>query len=198
MGRLGRVAARPAAAARACGTSAPGPADGTGAGPRTRGGGRAGGGPCAVARRRTGSALAGSTAGCGTGLDLELTAGRCVALVGPSGSGKSTVAAALLRFLNPTPAPGSWRWTGRHPAARHRCRPLPDRLVRAAHAPVRHQHPAEPVAGPARGRRGRHARRAGRRPVAGPGARRSSHPGTRRAHRTSRPCHGCGPRDGPG
>jgi thiol reductant ABC exporter CydC subunit len=32
------------------------------------------------------------------GLDLDLTAGRRVALIGPSGAGKSTVAAVLLRF----------------------------------------------------------------------------------------------------
>jgi ABC-type multidrug transport system fused ATPase/permease subunit len=32
------------------------------------------------------------------GIDLDLTAGRRVALVGPSGAGKSTVAAVLLRF----------------------------------------------------------------------------------------------------
>ena len=34
------------------------------------------------------------------GVDLDLTAGRRVALLGPSGSGKSTVAAVLLRFVN--------------------------------------------------------------------------------------------------
>ncbi len=33
------------------------------------------------------------------GVDLDVTAGRTVALVGPSGAGKSTVAAVLLRFL---------------------------------------------------------------------------------------------------
>ncbi|MGH3794267.1 MAG: thiol reductant ABC exporter subunit CydC [Pseudonocardiaceae bacterium] len=37
-----------------------------------------------------------------TGLNLELTTARCVALVGPSGCGKSTVVAALLRFLDPS------------------------------------------------------------------------------------------------
>jgi ATP-binding cassette, subfamily C, bacterial CydCD len=37
-----------------------------------------------------------------TGLDLELPAGRRVALVGPSGAGKSSVATLLLRFLDPT------------------------------------------------------------------------------------------------
>lgn len=36
------------------------------------------------------------------GFDLDLAAARCVALVGASGSGKSTVAAALLRFLDPS------------------------------------------------------------------------------------------------
>jgi ABC-type multidrug transport system fused ATPase/permease subunit len=36
------------------------------------------------------------------GLDLELTPGRRVAVVGPSGSGKSTLVAVLLRFLDPT------------------------------------------------------------------------------------------------
>ncbi|MGP4114963.1 thiol reductant ABC exporter subunit CydD [Streptomyces sp. 4N509B] len=35
------------------------------------------------------------------GIDLELTAGRRVAVVGPSGSGKSTLAHCLLRFLDP-------------------------------------------------------------------------------------------------
>jgi len=34
------------------------------------------------------------------GIDLELTPGRCVALVGPAGAGKSTVAAVLLRFVD--------------------------------------------------------------------------------------------------
>ncbi|MGV9265402.1 thiol reductant ABC exporter subunit CydD [Kitasatospora sp. NPDC003701] len=36
------------------------------------------------------------------GLDLDLTAGRRIAVVGPSGSGKTTLAQALLRFLEPT------------------------------------------------------------------------------------------------
>ena len=36
------------------------------------------------------------------GVDLDLTAGRRVALLGPSGSGKSTVAAVLLRFIDLT------------------------------------------------------------------------------------------------
>jgi ATP-binding cassette, subfamily C, bacterial CydC len=36
------------------------------------------------------------------GIDLDLTAGRRVALVGPSGAGKSTVAAVLLRFCDLT------------------------------------------------------------------------------------------------
>jgi ATP-binding cassette subfamily C protein CydC len=36
------------------------------------------------------------------GLDLDLTAGRRVALVGPSGAGKSTVASVLLRFCDLT------------------------------------------------------------------------------------------------
>jgi len=35
------------------------------------------------------------------GLDLDLTAGRRVAVVGPSGSGKTTLAMLLLRFLEP-------------------------------------------------------------------------------------------------
>ena len=35
------------------------------------------------------------------GLDLDLPAGRRVALIGPSGAGKSTVAAVLLRFRDP-------------------------------------------------------------------------------------------------
>jgi ATP-binding cassette subfamily C protein CydCD len=35
------------------------------------------------------------------GLDLDLTPGRRVAVVGPSGSGKSTLVAVLLRFLDP-------------------------------------------------------------------------------------------------
>ncbi|HEX6870719.1 MAG TPA: thiol reductant ABC exporter subunit CydC [Micromonosporaceae bacterium] len=35
------------------------------------------------------------------GLDLDLPAGRRVALIGPSGCGKSTVAALLVRFLDP-------------------------------------------------------------------------------------------------
>lgn len=36
-----------------------------------------------------------------TGLDLDLAAGRRIAVVGPSGSGKTTLAQALLRFLEP-------------------------------------------------------------------------------------------------
>jgi ATP-binding cassette subfamily C protein CydCD len=49
----------------------------------------------------------GVTAGWGsvpgvTDLDLDLTPGTRVAVVGPSGSGKSTLAAALLRFIDPT------------------------------------------------------------------------------------------------
>ncbi|MFE2727818.1 thiol reductant ABC exporter subunit CydD [Kitasatospora sp. NPDC059327] len=36
------------------------------------------------------------------GLDLDLAAGRRIAVVGPSGSGKTTLAQALLRFLEPT------------------------------------------------------------------------------------------------
>lgn len=36
------------------------------------------------------------------GIDLDLTAGRRIAVVGPSGSGKTTLAAALLRFVEPT------------------------------------------------------------------------------------------------
>nr|BFD92484.1 thiol reductant ABC exporter subunit CydD [Kitasatospora sp. Xyl93] len=35
------------------------------------------------------------------GVDLDLTAGRRIAVVGPSGSGKTTLAQALLRFLEP-------------------------------------------------------------------------------------------------
>ncbi|MFF4650313.1 thiol reductant ABC exporter subunit CydD [Streptomyces sp. NPDC001380] len=35
------------------------------------------------------------------GIDLDLSAGRRVAVVGPSGSGKTTLAAVLLRFLDP-------------------------------------------------------------------------------------------------
>jgi thiol reductant ABC exporter CydC subunit len=35
-----------------------------------------------------------------TGIDLDLTPGRRIALVGPSGSGKSTIAAVLLRLLD--------------------------------------------------------------------------------------------------
>ncbi|MFG2919657.1 thiol reductant ABC exporter subunit CydD [Kitasatospora sp. NPDC048298] len=37
-----------------------------------------------------------------TGVDLDLTAGRRIAVVGPSGSGKTTLAQALLRFLEPS------------------------------------------------------------------------------------------------
>ena len=36
-----------------------------------------------------------------SGVDLELPAGRTMALVGPSGSGKTTIARLLLRFLDP-------------------------------------------------------------------------------------------------
>jgi ATP-binding cassette subfamily C protein CydCD len=36
-----------------------------------------------------------------TGVDLDLTAGRRIAVVGPSGSGKTTLAMLLLRFLEP-------------------------------------------------------------------------------------------------
>ncbi|WP_037574401.1 thiol reductant ABC exporter subunit CydD [Phaeacidiphilus oryzae] len=36
------------------------------------------------------------------GLDLDLSAGRRIAVVGPSGSGKTTLALALLRFLDPS------------------------------------------------------------------------------------------------
>ena len=34
------------------------------------------------------------------GVDVDVTRGRCVAIVGPSGAGKSTLAAVLLRFLD--------------------------------------------------------------------------------------------------
>ncbi|MFD7595045.1 thiol reductant ABC exporter subunit CydD [Kitasatospora sp. NPDC059812] len=37
-----------------------------------------------------------------TGVDLDLAAGRRIAVVGPSGSGKTTLAQALLRFLEPS------------------------------------------------------------------------------------------------
>nr|MBA2558886.1 ATP-binding cassette domain-containing protein [Propionibacteriales bacterium] len=37
-----------------------------------------------------------------SGLDIELPPGHRLGIVGPSGSGKSTVAAALLRFIDPT------------------------------------------------------------------------------------------------
>ena len=43
-----------------------------------------------------------------TGLDLELPVGGRVGLVGPSGCGKSTVAAALLRFLDPSAGQVTW------------------------------------------------------------------------------------------
>lgn len=46
-----------------------------------------------------------------TGLDLDLPAGARVGLVGPSGCGKSTVAAALLRFLDPTAGRVAWDGT---------------------------------------------------------------------------------------
>ena len=37
-----------------------------------------------------------------SGLDVEIAAGRCVAVVGPSGAGKSTLAHLLLRFWDPS------------------------------------------------------------------------------------------------
>lgn len=59
-------------------------------------------GPAQLRARRLGLRWPGAQQEAVTGLDLELAAARCVALVGPSGSGKSTVAAALLRFLDPS------------------------------------------------------------------------------------------------
>ncbi|WP_329488905.1 thiol reductant ABC exporter subunit CydD [Kitasatospora sp. NBC_01246] len=44
---------------------------------------------------------AGQEADALVGLDLDLAAGRRIAVVGPSGSGKTTLAQALLRFLEP-------------------------------------------------------------------------------------------------
>jgi ABC-type multidrug transport system fused ATPase/permease subunit len=45
-----------------------------------------------------------------TGIDLRLTAGRRIAVVGASGAGKTTLAAALLRFV--APAAGTYRLSG--------------------------------------------------------------------------------------
>jgi ATP-binding cassette subfamily C protein CydCD len=58
-------------------------------------------GPGAAVRVRGVTAGWGSVPGV-TDLDLDLTPGTRVAVVGPSGSGKSTLAAALLRFIDPT------------------------------------------------------------------------------------------------
>ncbi|MFE7635940.1 thiol reductant ABC exporter subunit CydD [Kitasatospora sp. NPDC057518] len=44
----------------------------------------------------------GQTADALVGVDLDLAAGRRIAVVGPSGSGKTTLAQALLRFLEPS------------------------------------------------------------------------------------------------
>ncbi|MFJ3216984.1 thiol reductant ABC exporter subunit CydD [Kitasatospora sp. NPDC086801] len=50
-----------------------------------------------------------------TGVDLDLAAGRRIAVVGPSGSGKTTLAQALLRFLEPSA--GAVTFAGGRPQA---------------------------------------------------------------------------------
>ena len=117
------------------------------------------------------------------GIDLDLSPGRRVAVVGPSGSGKSTLAAVLLRFLDYQERLGHARRRADR-GARRRRPPHRGRARRAGRARVRHHRAREPPARPPRRDERRPSRRRSRAPgshdrrtldiEAGPGGRRLS------------------------
>ena len=80
-------------------------------------------------------------------VDLDLPPGRRVALVGANGAGKSTVAAVLLRFCD---LAGGAALLNGHDLASYarRRRPVGHRRVPAGPAPVRRDHPRQPVGWP--------------------------------------------------
>ena len=84
------------------------------------------------------------------GLDLEIPAGKTVALVGPTGAGKTTIADLVLRFHDPESGAIEFDGVDARKLARRSLREM-CALVVAGPVPVRHDDPREHPLRPARG-----------------------------------------------